>query len=207
MVSRFFRVAALLLAASFAAVGAQAATVQIDGGLTTVDVTLDLGPISAVPSGAASASGSVFKFPITGGSVDKAGALIEHDNSFVTLKAGDAFVKVGNFVINTAAANLTGIANGSGISTGTTQVELFTFGAPTKDGIPLLISPTLNFALAETFGSDAVLAVFGAKDVTGAQFGIANTSPEVVPLPAAGWMLIAGLGSLVAIRRRRRAQA
>ena len=205
MVSRFLRVAALIIAGTLTTTGAHAATLQIVDGLTTVDVTLDLGPISASPGGVASASGSVFSFPITGGSVDSGGnALIEHDGSLVTLSFGADFVTVGNFVIDTAAANVSGVANGTGIATGASKVELFTFGAQTADGIPLLISSTLNSALGATFGTDAVFAVFGAEDVTGAQFGIANTSPEVVPLPAAGWMLLAGLGGLAVIRRRRR---
>ena len=208
MFSRLFRAAALVIAGSLGAVSAQASTVDIVGGLTTIDVTLDLGPIVASPGGVASASGSLFSFPITGGSVDSGGnAVIEHDGSLATLSFGSAYVTVGNFVIDTAAANVSGVANGTGIATGTSAVELFTFGTPGSGGIPLLISPTLNTALNATFGSAAVEAVFGVKDVTGAKFGLANTSPEVVPLPAAGWMLLAGLGGLAAIRRRQRAQA
>lgn len=51
-------------------------------------------------------------------------------------------------------------------------------------------------------------SIFGIGAVdSGSEFKIASmtveTSPSVVPLPAAGWALIAGLGALAAVKRRK----
>ena len=70
-------------------------------------------------------------------------------------------------------------------------------GAPNSQGfIPIFISDTLGGAIA---------SVFGAEGLAGSQFGLAQTSPEVVPLPAAGFLLIAGLGGMALVGRRRAA--
>ncbi|MDJ0859581.1 MAG: VPLPA-CTERM sorting domain-containing protein [Dinoroseobacter sp.] len=208
MLSKTLRAAVVAIAGLLSAGAATAATMPIIGGLTTVDVTLDLGPIIATPAGVASASGSVFSFPITGGGVDMSNnASIEHDGSFVTLSFGADFVTVGNFVIDTASGGLNGVANGTGIQTGASQAQLFTFGSTTAAGTQLLISPTLNTALGATFGTAALEQVFGTDNVTGAEFGLANTAPQVVPLPAAGWLLLAGVGGLAALKRKRRPSA
>ena len=39
----------------------------------------------------------------------------------------------------------------------------------------------------------------------GSVFGQVSTNLEVVPLPAAGWMLLAGVGGIAALRRRKKA--
>jgi hypothetical protein len=75
-------------------------------------------------------------------------------------------------------------------------VTFFTFGTPGTGGIPLLISSDLAIALT---------SIFGAGDLTGAEFGLANTSPTPVPLPAGLPLLLAGLGGLAVLRRKRAA--
>jgi hypothetical protein len=40
-----------------------------------------------------------------------------------------------------------------------------------------------------------------------AEFDFEPNTPPAVPLPAAGWMLIAGIGGLVAMKRRQKARA
>jgi hypothetical protein len=175
---------------------AQAATVNITGGITTVDVTADLAGLGlgAAAFGTASLSGSTFTFPISGGTVDTAtgNAIIEHTGVGVALFAGTTAATVGNFVIDTAAATIRGNVNG-----GSAFVDLFTLGPATTQGIEVLFASPLAGALSQ---------VFGAPDLTGATFGFANTAPATtpVPLPAAMPLLLAGLGAFGALRLRRR---
>jgi hypothetical protein len=68
----------------------------------------------------------------------------------------------------------------------------------TAGGIELNISADLAGALT---------AVFGAPNLTGVQFGLANTAPSAVPLPASALLLLAGLGALGAARSRRKVPA
>ena len=167
-------------------------------GVTTVEVTAPLGTfgIGGAPIGTATATGAVFSFPITGGSIDTTtgNALIEHDGSGVNLFAlanPSINVSVGNFLIDTMMGTVSGDA--FGIATG---VTFFTFGTPREAGIPLLISPVLGGVIA---------SFFNVPNLAGAEFGLANTSPTPVPLPAGLPLLLAGLGGLALIRRKRAA--
>ena len=171
---------------------------------TTVLVTAPLAALGlgGAPTGTAGVSLNpdnkpIFAFDITGGSIDKAGnALIEHNGSGVKLFAlanTSISATVGNFLIDTLAGTVSGIVNGSGPST-----VLFTLGETTKRGISLDISAGLAGALT---------AVFGAPDLTGVRFGLANTAPETaaVPVPAPFALLLGAIVGLAAIRRRRAA--
>lgn len=191
--------AALAAAAvlAFATSSAQAASLPIIGNVTEVEVTADLPGLglTAAPFGSATASGAVFSFPVTGGLVDSVSgdALVEHDGSGVALTAGAFSAFVGNFLIDTGAATVFGdgaVLGGAGFS----GAPLFTFGTgDALPGIELLISPALAGALT---------AVFGAPDLTGATFGYARPDLAVVPVPAAGLLLLSALGALGALRRR-----
>lgn len=191
--------AALAAAAAlaFAASSAQAASLPIIGNFTEVEVTADLAGLglTAAAFGSATASGAVFTFPVTGGVVDSISgdALVEHDGSGVALTAGAFSAFVGNFLIDTGAATVFGdgaVLGGAGF----TSAPLFTFGTgEALPGVELLISPALAGALS---------AVFGAPDLTGATFGYARPDLAVVPVPAAGLLLLSALGALGALRRR-----
>jgi hypothetical protein len=177
----------------------EAATIGIaPTGVTTVEVTAPLGALglSGAPFGTATAAGGVFSFPITGGTIDTVtgNALIEHAGSGVTLSGGSVNVSVGNFLIDTMMGTVSGNVIGAPGS-----VTFFTFGTPGAGGIPLLISSDLAAALSSIFdlGEDI--------DLTGVEFGIANTSPTPVPVPAALPLLLAGLGGLALMRRKRAA--
>jgi glycerophosphoryl diester phosphodiesterase len=175
----------------------EAATIGIaPTGVTTVEVTAPLGALglSGVPFGTATASGAVFSFPITGGTIDTGtgNALIEHEGSGVTLSNGSVNVSVGNFLIDTMMGTVSGNVIGAPGS-----VTFFTFGAPGATGIPLLISSELAGKLQSIFT--------GAPNLTDAPFGLANTSPTPVPVPAALPLLLAGLGGLALMRRKRAA--
>ncbi len=190
------------------ALGLTAGAVQaapITGGETDVTVTADLAALGlgAAPFGTATADGATFTFPITGGNSAEDGALtILHDGSGVTLSTLDAAdeteATVGNFVIDTAAETVFGDVIG-----GPGGLEFFTFGEA-EGGIGLDIAAPLAGALT---------SVFGAADLTGVPFGVATTAPEFdtgespapVPLPASALLLVAALGGLGALGRRRRA--
>ena len=181
---------------------AQAGTVDIIGGDTDVLVTADLAGLglTGAPTGTAEVELVIdfaqFTFGITGGSVDEVGnALIEHDGSGVSLTGGGTTATVGDFLIDTEAANITGTVNDALFG-----VELFTFGTVSAEGIQLLISDSLAGALT---------SVFGVGSLAGAEFGLANTNPITdvapVPLPAGGLLLITALGGLAYTRRKRAA--
>jgi hypothetical protein len=209
MLKQLWLVAGLL--AGSLAVGApvaNAATVAIAGVKTDVAVTAPLGTLglSAAPFGSATADTSgvnpVFSFPITGGTVDTAtgAAIILHDGSGVTLSAGSISATVGNFLIDTAAAEVLGdlIDAVSGTSLAT-ALQLFTFGTSTAlPGVELLISDTLAGALITTFG---------APNLTGAQFGFATPDVAAVPLPAAGVLLAGAVAAIAAAALRRKRAA
>ncbi|MEM9342076.1 MAG: VPLPA-CTERM sorting domain-containing protein [Pseudomonadota bacterium] len=176
---------------------AQAASIV--GGETTVAVTAPLGDLGlgGAPFGTATADGGVFAFPVTGGTSDSSGLLIEHDGSGVTLFTLDindtSAVTVGNFLIDTAQATVFGDVLG-----GPSGLDLFSFGTVDSSGIGLNITSTLAGALTD---------IFGAPDLAGVEFGVANTSPSVVPLPASALLMLGGLGALGVFRMRGRANA
>lgn len=191
---RLYLVLAALVVAPFVQVQAvKAETVNILGGITELTVTADLGALGLTPAatGTASLEGATFGFPITGGSVLADGnALIEHEGVGVSLTAGDTTAEVGNFLIDTAQATIFGT-----VGDGTDFAGLFDLGPATDDGIEVLIATPLAGALT---------SVFGAPDLSGAQFGFATVSPDLapVPLPAGMPLLLVGLGAIGALRLR-----
>ena len=98
---------------------------------------------------------------------------------------------VGNFVINTGTGTVSGNVNG-----GSESVTLFDLDPNADGGIGLDISEELAGALT---------SVFDAPNLTGAQFGIANTPVSPVPLPAGAPLLIVALGALAYVRRKQAA--
>jgi hypothetical protein len=184
---------------------ARAATIGIDGGQTKVTVTAPLGALglSGITFGTATVAVvnnlPVFTFPITGGKLNTTtgNALIEHDGSGVTLSdANGTTATVGNFLIKTKKkavfGDLIDATTGNSLASG---LKLFKFGAKTElPGVELLITKTLATALT---------GVFGAPNLKGAQFGYAVPEVAAVPVPAAGVLLLGGLGLLGALRARR----
>lgn len=179
---------------------ADAAVVDIRGGETTVEVTAGLAGLGLGASEFGSAkldtdgANPVFTFPITGGFLDTGGmgGEIEHEGSGVTMTAlADSTVSatVGNFLIDLSDGTVFGDIIG-----GPEDVAFFSLGTAGSSGIPLLITSDLAGALT---------TVFGASDLTGAEFGLANTSPQVVPVPAAAGLLATALALLGGIGLRR----
>lgn len=199
MFTRLLSMLGVIAMAGLAPVGAKAATLDITGGLTELTVTAPLGDlgIGAAAFGTATFDGTTFGFPITGGQAFSDGnAFIEHDGVGVVLIAGTQAATVGNFQIDTAASTILGNVNG-----GTAFAPLFDLGPAGDMGIEVKISSTLGGALASVFASADL------PDLSGATLGFATTAPTVseVPLPAAAWMLLVGLGGLFAMKRRKAA--
>jgi hypothetical protein len=199
-------VAAALLGGLIIADRGAAAPVPIGGIKTEVEVTADLGGLGLTPApfGTATASGAVFTFPITGGTIDThTGALnIRHDGSGVALTAAgtpkSAFV--GNFVID-AAPDLTGTVFGSAAAFGfgaLDDVPLFELAGLQPLGVELRITSALAGVLT---------GYFEAPDLTGAVFGYARPDVAPVPLPAAGLLMLGGVAALGALGLRRRRAA
>jgi hypothetical protein len=198
----WFAPAASLTMCLMAAAPANAASLPIIGVKTEVEVTAPLGALGLTPTpfGSATAVGAIFTFPVTGGSVDSlsGNALIEHAGSGVALTAGSQSAFVGNFLIDTAAGLV--FADGAALGApGFLNAPIFSLGTGTElPGVELIITSTLAGVLS---------AVFGAPDLTGATFGYARPDVSVVPVPAAGLLLLSAIGGLGMTRLRRRAEA
>lgn len=208
MMRRGVVAAAALIAIGISSAPASAVSIAATG---TTDVTVSdavLGFLSAnsiapSPIAPATASGATFSFPITGGETDP--LVITHSGG-LSLVAGSSFVEASDFVIDAAAGTVFGSAVGSALGANPVEADLFMLSNVAVTGslitADLLITDTLNTVLGLTFvGPDTDLGLSG--DV----FGTASTSPAPVPLPAAAWLLLAGVGALGAVRARRRATA
>lgn len=195
------------------AVAAPSQAAVVVGGQTRVEVTADLAALGLTPGiigGASIVSGAPLTvgFPITGGSLDASlGGFILHEGSGVSLTAGGNSLILGNFIIDTVSQRVLGDASLNGTLLAN-DLALFDFnlGSVTPAQLTDLDNPLLG--LFFTAGAaNALTTVFGAPDLTGAQFGLAATSPVLaaaVPEPASWALLIVGFG-LVGVTARRRA--
>ncbi len=211
-----FRIA-LVAAAVGLSVPASAAT--IIGGTTAVRVTADLGTLGLTlgTTGTASLSTSIFGvaralFGITGGVLDPgtlAGNIL-HDGSGVSFTAGDTTLTAANFIIDTVNSSILGdvAVNGTSLAS---DAPLFSFdlsNLPAPAALVDLADPKLPLIITAT-AAGVFTQVFGTRDLTGAQFGLAATSPELamstaIPEPATWGMMIIGIGLVGGMLRRRR---
>lgn len=205
----FKLVAAFVFTAlAFAPGSSQAATLV--GGATRVQVTADLAALGLTPGvlGTASiVSGSplTVAFPITGGSLSGSLAgFILHEGSGVSLTAGSNTLALTNFIIDTVGQRILGDAALNGTSLAT-DLPIFTFSlaSVTPAELTNLSAPALSLLISSQ-AAGALTTVFGAPDLTGAQFGLAATAPTTaVPEPASWALLIIGFGLVGAAHRRR----
>ena len=98
-----------------------------------------------------------------------------------------------------------------GLILGTTNVNNTTFGT---NGFPVLAASGTTYGNLNGFeGSGDTWTITGGNTISGmmtvSQPGdwirVITESPAPVPLPAAGWMLLAGVGGLAAARKARKA--
>jgi len=197
--------------------------VAITGDRTTIDVT-SIGFLNFVGIGV-SGLGSAIVFssppaqllfavlPVTGGNVnlpfDFVGT-IEHAGSGLRLSFGGVDADLTNFTINTGSNILTGdVKSGAFEVAGATLFDILacSSGAPgtcqtnpnaavIPTGIGLRISSDLATGLA---------VLLGLPDLTGFQFGVANTALTAVPEPGTALLVGSALAGLAALRRDRRA--
>lgn len=170
----------------------------------------------AVPQGDASVGSLMGEeglfIPISGGFLDTETnkLIIEHDGSSILFPDEDtgASVVIGDFVIDTEAASVTGFFLNV-LPDGTTTELLFEIGAPEDGVFPL--------SIAEDIGNTAG-TIFEEPELPGLLFLFAVVDPEfgeveppdvsAVPLPAGGLSLLTALalfGAGVPWRRRRAA--
>ncbi|MGF1544046.1 MAG: VPLPA-CTERM sorting domain-containing protein [Parvularculaceae bacterium] len=213
--------AALAIAGALFATTASAEPVMLAGGDTRVVIDIstdgensftleDLG-LQAGLTGTATLVDGAINFPITGGELDGIAGQILHEGSGVTLTGLDTEDGTGptlfasNFIIDTINETLFGDVMVDGEVIGE-DLDLFTFDAAsvTAEALTDLDDPTLALFITETLAG-ALIDVFGADDFAGARFGFAATAPQVVPLPGALGLFLAGAGALGFIRRRRAA--
>ncbi|SIN97070.1 PEP-CTERM protein-sorting domain-containing protein [Parasphingorhabdus marina DSM 22363] len=196
-----FKYAVVLGLGTLPMAGVQAATIignQTDVEVTAFDALTGLG-LTLTPFGTAmiDTGGAlpVATFAITGGTVDDGtgDAVILHEGSGLTFTAGAMSVTYSDFVIDTATSVLSSTVTMNGSMPGT--IDLFTFDAD------------LNLFLTDA-AAGGLTTVFGAPDLGGTQFGVANVDLAVtgaVPEPGS-WMMMIGGFALVggALRHRRR---
>jgi hypothetical protein len=209
-------IAAMTMAMVWTVVPTISQAAVVVGGQTRVQVTADLAGLGLTPGilGTASiVSGSPLTvgFPITGGSLDSSlGGFILHEGSGVSLTAGSNTLSLSNFIIDTVSQRVLGDAslNGSLLAN---DLALFSFNlaSVTPAQLTNLEAPALGlFFTAGAAG--ALTQVFGAPDLTGAQFGLAATGPTfatgAIPEPASWAMLIVGFGLVGVVARRRPAR-
>jgi hypothetical protein len=173
--------------------------VPITGGETTVEITslIDLLGLGIVPLPLGDAQvveldlTPKVSFPITGGETDPLS--IEHDGSGVVLQS---FVGpypnllLENFLIDGVQGQLFADASNGFFGVDPTpigNVPLFDIGAPTAEGLPLLLTETAAGALSSIFGLDCKL------DLTGFEFGIAQTNPDTSPVPEPSTIVLIGI--------------
>lgn len=136
-------------------------------------------------------------FAISGGHVGD-DTIIEHAGVGLTLNNGSTDVSVTDFSVRVIGGDLGssdsgvfGKVNGEG-----DFAKFFTYGDVGEMGIELVISDILSDTLVGFFGLDP------HTDLSHTTFGYATPKPSVVPLPAAGWLMLAALGGLGLARRR-----
>ncbi|MFN0023722.1 MAG: hypothetical protein ACKVS5_07465 [Parvularculaceae bacterium] len=193
--------AAIAAAAVFASATASAAVLT---GNTVVEVTLDLAAAGLTPSllGEATANASGFlNFPITGG--DLVAGRIEHENSGVRLIAGERSIDLENFIIDISDPLNGRILADVAASNGTVAADaaIFSFNLTASPNPFDLANPTIElfFTMLAAQVLDSVFAGDGQTlGLSGVKFGEAATAPAEIPLPAAAWIFLAGLGALAA---------
>ena len=151
----------------------------------------------------------IVNIPVTGG--DTAVGPINHDGSGVTLTRNGATITLANFVVNFGGTVTGSLTRSNG--TTTTGETLFTFNPGSLGDIVApanFLTPVVGLNISSTLSavllSDLSIGQLGLTDLTSVRFGNVASAPEV-PLPAAAWMFLAGVGALAMRRKKQPAAA
>lgn len=189
---------------------ASAAPQPILGDVTVVNPTIaptltSLG-ITPAPLGSATINAnSFFQFPITGGELDGLAGTILHEGSGVGLSTASTNVLLQNFIIDTVQQLILADVTLNGMAVAS-DLGILSFDVSTLADVSDLFdldNPALALFLTDAAADFLESAFSLTAQLNGAQFGLAATDPQAVPLPAAAWLFIAGIAGLFASRKSR----
>jgi hypothetical protein len=129
------------------------------------------------------------------------GSLLGASRTPITLSDGTAYAPAGGFTIYLASDLSAAFTGKLEQNTG----YFITFDRDQFDGIDSFFTQGNN---SKQLRIDCVTISTNGTNITDAQSQLGNcapSQPQVVPLPAAAWFLIAGLGGLAAVARKKRA--
>lgn len=220
-------VSAVVLACGASSVSA--ATLTFDSWLTTTDnPVIDSDP-TVVVDDAATANNLTFTVSIPFANAELSGVWLDLDTA-ATFSVGDFTSLTTGVTIDSVQFNVNDLGNGinlSGDAAGGSSAGVFFVGLRFDDGenggagrqieLPLTFAVNdqsgtlglgdvervgLRFQSVGTLGVDGLGG--GSEKLVSAPLGDSGT---VIPLPAAGWLLLAGIGGLAAMARRKKAAA
>lgn len=153
--------------------------------------------VSLVPASSSVAEGGVFSVDLVLDAQDAPGVHTESFQGFVNVTFDSTKVQYGSFVFNSPAEQF------GGIDTATDGLVSFGFDKSTDDQVV----GTFTFTALASAGDTILLNVADAVPVLGS---FVNTNPtitpftpdfaggqvNVVPIPAAAWLMLSGLGVL-----------
>ncbi len=180
----------------------------VNGGTTVVQPTIDLGgaglaaaPFGSTTIGTDGQGDTIFQFGISGGDLEGLAGTIEHNGVGVNLSNQTDTLSLRNFVINTESQIITGDVYVNGAFA--TNAGIFNFDVATlgsTDELFDLSDPMLSLTISDAAGG-VVDDVLGVSGLGGAEFGVAATQPQVVPLPGALLLFGSAIAGLFARKK------
>ncbi len=176
----------------------------VTGGTTVVQPTIDLAgaglaatPFGSTTVGTDGQGDTIFQFGISGGDLNGLAGTIEHSGVGVDLTDQTSTLSLRNFVIDTTTQSIAGDVYVDGdfaANAGIFDFNVASLGS--TDELFDLSDPMLSITISEAAGG-VLNNVFGAENLAGAEFGLAATAPQVVPLPGALLLFGSALAGLL----------
>ncbi len=176
----------------------------VGGGTTVVQPTIDLGaaglraaPFGSTTVGTDGQGDTIFQFGISGGDLDGLAGTIEHSGVGVDLSSQSSTLSLRNFQIDTTTQSISGdvyVNDAFAANAGIFDFNVASLGS--TDELFDLSDPMLSIRISDAAGG-VINDVFGVSGLAGAEFGLAATQPQVVPLPGALFLFGSALAGLV----------